>query len=87
MIRKLCDQAVELRPGMRGGTGTVSVQSLFAPDEFGASVRLCARLTLPAGASIGNHAHEGEDRSTSSHADRASDRWRYRNHRRPAMPS
>ena len=61
MIRKLCDQAVELRPGMRGGTGTVSVQSLFAPDEFGASVRLCARLTLPAGASIGNHAHEGED--------------------------
>lgn len=61
MIRKFCDQAAELRPNMRGGTGTVSVQSLFAPEAFGAPVRLCARLTLPAGASIGSHAHEGED--------------------------
>jgi len=61
MIRKFCDQAAELRPNMRGGTGTVSVQSLFAPEAFGGPVRLCARLTLPAGASIGSHAHEGED--------------------------
>ncbi len=61
MIRKFSDQAVELRPNMRGGQGTVAVQPLFAPAAFGAPVRLCARLTLPPGASIGSHAHEGED--------------------------
>ncbi len=61
MIRKSTEQPVERREAMRGGAGTTSVQQLFAPTEFGASVRLCARLTLPPGASIGAHAHEGED--------------------------
>ena len=61
MIRKFQDQPAEFRPNMRGGIGTVSVQQLFAPEAFGAPIRLCARLTLPAGASIGSHAHEGED--------------------------
>jgi mannose-6-phosphate isomerase-like protein (cupin superfamily) len=61
MIRKYHDQPAELRPNMRGGSGTVSVQQLFAPEAFGASVRLCARLTLPVGASIGDHPHDGED--------------------------
>ena len=61
MIRKLKEQPVELRENMRGGKGTTAVQQLFAPAEFGASIRLCARLTLPPGASIGPHAHEGED--------------------------
>jgi mannose-6-phosphate isomerase-like protein (cupin superfamily) len=51
----------EVRPNMRGGTGEVTVQHLFASAEFGGKVRLCARLTLPPGASIGMHQHVGED--------------------------
>ena len=61
MIRTPADMPVEERPQMRGGAGTVRVQTCFRPEEFGARLRLCARLTLPPGASIGLHAHEGED--------------------------
>ena len=31
------------------------------PEAFGAKVRLCTRMTLEPGASIGNHTHETED--------------------------
>jgi mannose-6-phosphate isomerase-like protein (cupin superfamily) len=33
----------------------------FDKEDFAANVRLCARLTLPSGASIGMHRHVGED--------------------------
>ena len=46
---------------MRGGTGSVTVRTYFTPEEITAKTRLCARLTLPPGASIGLHQHEGED--------------------------
>jgi len=46
---------------MRGGTGTVTVQHFFKQDAFTAKCRLCARLLLPPGASIGPHQHERED--------------------------
>ncbi len=61
MIRTPADMPVETREHLRDGDGTVTLQHLFNPSEFGARVRLCARLTLPPGASIGPHAHEGED--------------------------
>ena len=61
MIRKAASMTTETRPLMRGGSGTVTVQHLFSKDEIRAKTRLCARLTLPAGASIGVHQHNGED--------------------------
>ena len=61
MIRKQREKAVEERPNMRGGAGTVTVRHLFKPAEFTAKCRLCAVLTLPPGASIGVHQHTGED--------------------------
>lgn len=51
----------ESRPEMRGGHGTVELEHWFKPEQFGAKVRLCTRMTLPPGASIGNHTHEAED--------------------------
>ncbi|MDR2849257.1 MAG: cupin domain-containing protein [Verrucomicrobiota bacterium] len=51
----------EHREQMRGGQGTVQLEHWFKPGSFGANVRLCARMTLPPGASIGNHTHEAED--------------------------
>ena len=53
--------ATEVRENMRGGEGRVELGHWFASENFGGKVRLCARLTLPPGASVGNHAHEGED--------------------------
>ncbi len=61
MIRKTNQMETEVRNAMRGGTGSVTVQHLFKPDEITAKSRLCARLTLPPGASIGTHQHSGED--------------------------
>jgi mannose-6-phosphate isomerase-like protein (cupin superfamily) len=61
MIRKAADMQKEVREKMRGGPGAVTVTHCFKPAEFGASLRLCARLTLPPGAGIGLHEHAGED--------------------------
>ena len=61
MIRKPSEMKEEVREKMRGGDGAVTIRHYFAKDEFGADVRLCAKLTIPPGAGIGMHQHEGED--------------------------
>ena len=61
MIRTKESMETEVRPGMRGGAGAVTVQHCFKPEEMTARIRLCARLTLPPGASIGTHQHDQED--------------------------
>ncbi len=61
MIRKAIDMAVESRVNMRNGNGTVTLHHFFKPEEITAKSRLCARLALPPGASIGPHQHTGED--------------------------
>lgn len=53
--------SVECRPNMRNGVGTVTLRHFFKTEEMTAKSRLCARLTLPPGASIGPHEHSGED--------------------------
>jgi mannose-6-phosphate isomerase-like protein (cupin superfamily) len=60
MIRKSAQMEVEVR-NIRNGIGNVSVQHLFKKDEITARTRMCARLTLPPGVSIGMHKHENED--------------------------
>ena len=61
MIARNESLETEVREQMRGGKGTVKLEHWFKPDAFGAKIRLCARMTIAPGASIGNHAHEGED--------------------------
>lgn len=61
MIRKASQMETEVRAAMRGGTGSVTIQHYFKKEEITAKSRLCARLTLPPGASIGKHDHTGED--------------------------
>lgn len=61
MIRRNGEYRTELRPEMRGGTGTVKIEHLL--DEAGelrGLNRLFARLTLEPGTSIGFHEHVGE---------------------------
>ena len=45
---------------MRGGQGTVTVKHLLKPDEMLGKGRLFAELTVPPGASVGLHRHEGD---------------------------
>jgi mannose-6-phosphate isomerase-like protein (cupin superfamily) len=61
MIRTAAEMTVDVRPRLRGGEGDTTIRTCFRPEEFGARLRLCATLTLPPGASIGPHAHDGED--------------------------
>jgi mannose-6-phosphate isomerase-like protein (cupin superfamily) len=61
MIRKPAEMKLEVREQMRGGQGKVTFQHLFAKEEIKAKTRLCARLLLPPGASIGMHRHDNED--------------------------
>ena len=61
MIRKATQMETEVRSALRGGVGNVTFQHFFKKDEITARTRLCSRLTLPPGASIGLHKHEGED--------------------------
>ena len=61
MIRKAGEMRTEKRENMRGGQGVISFAHMFDQAEFGTRVRLCTRLTLPPGASIGTHPHEKED--------------------------
>lgn len=61
MITRNAELVAENRVNMRGGNGTVKLEPWFKPESFGAKVRLCTRMTIEPGASIGNHTHEAED--------------------------
>lgn len=63
-MNKICkskDTTVEKREKMRGGDGTVTIKHFFKKEDFKSKVRLCAKLILPPGTSIGLHEHPSED--------------------------
>ncbi|MCD4708999.1 MAG: cupin domain-containing protein [Candidatus Sabulitectum sp.] len=49
------------RKSLFDGKGEAEIETLFVPDEFEAPVRLCARVKLAPGCSIGLHQHIDED--------------------------
>ena len=52
----------EERREMRGGRGVVKIEHFWEPEnEMHSRTRMCARLTLAPGDSIGFHRHEGEE--------------------------
>ena len=60
MIRSAGEQTVRVRENVRGGEGNIHFHDfLTAEDAFGAG-HLFSKTVLPAGASIGEHRHEGE---------------------------
>lgn len=61
MIRRSNDMTSEIKTNMRGGSGPVTLTYLFQSDEFLGKARLCARITLEPGSSIGYHEHIDED--------------------------
>lgn len=61
MRRQAANMLEEKREHMRDGDGTVTLRSVFEKGDFTAPLRLFSRITLPAGASIGYHVHDGEE--------------------------
>jgi mannose-6-phosphate isomerase-like protein (cupin superfamily) len=61
MIKKSKNMEVEVRKDMRGGKGDIKIIHYFKKDEIKAKCRLCAKLLIPPGASIGLHPHNEED--------------------------
>lgn len=61
MIKHVDQMIAEIKERMRGGEGQVTITHLFQPGEFKGATRLCARLTLEQGCSIGYHEHLNEE--------------------------
>ncbi|MBN2450127.1 MAG: cupin domain-containing protein [Lentisphaeria bacterium] len=61
MIRRQGAYQAEVRERMRGGTGFVRIEHYWKQDELKGKTRLCARLILEPGASIGTHEHADEE--------------------------
>lgn len=62
MIKKNGQYQIDIRKEMRGGTGEVKIEHLWQPkEELKSKTRMCARLTLAPGCSIGFHAHDQEE--------------------------
>lgn len=62
MIRRSGEFKCEFREKMRGGNGKVKIEHFWEPvTELKTKTRLCAKLTLEPGDSIGFHKHENEE--------------------------
>ncbi|HOK55794.1 MAG TPA: cupin domain-containing protein [bacterium] len=61
MINKREDMEFEEREKMRGGEGIIKILHFFKKEDFKANVRLCAKLIIEPGCSIGLHQHLDED--------------------------
>ncbi len=59
MVYRATDYPADVREKMRGGEGIVTIHHM-EKALLPAPARLFARLTIAPGASIGEHAHEGE---------------------------
>ena len=60
LYRHHSDMTSQQNEHMRGGKGTVTIRHLLNPDEMLGKGRLFAETTVPPGASIGLHRHEGD---------------------------
>lgn len=61
MIKTAAEMIQEIKTQMRGGKGEVEMLHIFKDEELLGKARLCAKLTLHPGASIGVHDHTGEE--------------------------
>ncbi|MFZ2658622.1 MAG: cupin domain-containing protein [Victivallales bacterium] len=62
MIHRAKDLKCEVREKMRGGNGKVKIEHFWeAGKDLKAKTRLCAKLTLEPGDSIGFHTHDNEE--------------------------
>lgn len=61
MVRRKAEMMSEVRSEMRGGTGDTTITHIFKKDELKGNSRLCAKLSLEPGDSVGTHIHDSEE--------------------------
>ncbi|NMB46590.1 MAG: cupin domain-containing protein [Firmicutes bacterium] len=61
MIRRADEMLQEIRERMRDGNGKVEILHIFQRHELGGKARLCAKIILQPGCSIGYHTHHDEE--------------------------
>ncbi len=52
-----------IRENANGGKGRLIIQPILSEEEMGGKCRLYARVTIPAGSSMGTHTHHGDGES------------------------
>lgn len=57
MTNRKNEMKSEIRTSLRGGNGDVELLHLFGAEDLSGKAKMCARLTLAPGCSIGEHAH------------------------------
>ena len=61
MIKNFSEMLSETKENLRGGAGAATLTHVFTPGEFLGKARLCAKITLEPGSSIGFHEHIDEE--------------------------
>lgn len=61
MVKRAEEMIKEIKEQMRGGKGSVEILHVFKQDELKGKARLCARITIAPGSSIGLHQHDSEE--------------------------
>lgn len=61
MVRRESEMLIDINEQMRGGVGSVEITHIFKKDELKGKARLCARITINPGNSIGLHQHDNEE--------------------------
>jgi mannose-6-phosphate isomerase-like protein (cupin superfamily) len=61
MIKRAEEMISEIKEQMRGGKGSVKITHIYKQEELTGKARLCARITINPGCSIGLHEHIGEE--------------------------
>lgn len=61
MVRRQGAYEAEVRESMRGGKGRVRIEHYWKKPDLLAKTRLCAKLVIEPGASIGTHSHDQEE--------------------------
>ncbi len=61
MIRKANEMNKDVMHQMRGGEGNVEITHMFKKEELKGKARLCAKIKVNPGSSIGLHEHVDEE--------------------------
>ncbi|MDP4093746.1 MAG: cupin domain-containing protein [Bacillota bacterium] len=61
MIKKAENMEIEIKDQMRGGKGSVEIMHIFKQQELTGKARLCAKISINPGCSIGLHEHVNEE--------------------------
>ena len=61
MIKRKEQMHLEVKENMRDGEGSINILHLLKKDEIKGNSRLCAKITINPGDSIGLHSHDNEE--------------------------